>query len=115
MMAVGDTHDCVSWLSYNSINTTLFLKLLTTFLTRFSRGERQKYTGKKGRLTEYPTHNHQVMSLTHSPLSHQGGTVTRMKKTMEHEGHEGPVLLHWLIRKIPSYPNITILGNWFKT
>ena len=29
------------------LNTTFFLKPPTTFLTCFSRGERQKYTGKK--------------------------------------------------------------------
>ena len=39
-----------------------------------------------------------------------------MEKTCEkrrkQEGHDGPVLLHWLIGEIP---NITLLGNWFKT
>ena len=31
------------------------------------------------------------------------------------EGHDGPVLLHWLIREIPSNQALQILGNWFKT
>ena len=38
---------CVSWISHNIANTTLFPKPQTTFLTCFSRGKRQKYAGKK--------------------------------------------------------------------
>ena len=35
------------------------------------------------------------------------------KKTLwekEQEGHDGPVSLHWLIRKIPSYQTLQYLG-----
>ena len=46
-MAIGDTHDCVFWLSQTSANTTFFPKLQTTFLTCFCRGLRQKYVGKR--------------------------------------------------------------------
>ena len=31
------------------------------------------------------------------------------------EGHDGPVSLHWLIHKIPSYKTLQYLGKWFKT
>ena len=41
---------CVSWLSHTSTNTNFFPKPPTTFLTCFSKGERQKYAGKKFRL-----------------------------------------------------------------
>ena len=44
-MAVSDTH--VSWLSHTSTNITFFPKPPTSFLTYFSRGERQKYAGQK--------------------------------------------------------------------
>ena len=43
------------------------------FLTCFSRGERRIYAIKKVLLNWSRTHNHQVMSLTRSSLSHLGG------------------------------------------
>ena len=47
-----------------------FPKPPTTFLTCFCRDDRRKYAGKKSRLNRDRTHNHQVMSPTRSPLSH---------------------------------------------
>ena len=45
-MAVSDSHN-VSWLSHTCTNQTFFPKPPTTFVTRFSKGERQKYARKK--------------------------------------------------------------------
>ena len=36
-----------------------------------------------------------------------------MKKKKQ-EGHHGPVLLHWLIREIPSYKALQYLGIGLK-
>ena len=60
------------WLSHTCIITTFFPKPSTTFLTYFSRGERQKYAGKKVCLNQVsnskpPDHK------SSSPLSYQGG------------------------------------------
>ena len=49
-----------------------FPKPPTTFLTCFCRSERRKYAGKKSGLNWGSNSNHQVMSLTCSPLSHPG-------------------------------------------
>ena len=59
-----------SWLS--STNITFFPKPLTTFLSWLCRGERRQYPMKKVCHNQDWTHNHYVMSLTHSPLSHWG-------------------------------------------
>ena len=72
------TAKVISWqqvtLSHTSANTTFFSKLPTTFLTCFCRGARRKNTPERRfTSTMYQTHNHQVMSLTRSPLSHPGG------------------------------------------
>ena len=63
-------------LSHTSTNTNCFPKPPTPFLTCFSRGERRKYVGKYIASTESRIHNHQVMSLTHSQLSHPGGACS---------------------------------------
>ena len=64
-MAVVDTR--VSWLSHTSANTNFFPKPQTTFLTCFSRGERQKYAGKKFRLNRI---------LNSKPLGHESDILT---------------------------------------
>ena len=61
---------CVCWLSHTSTNTT-FSKPLTTFLICFSRGERQKYTGKKvclNRVSNSQPPGHESDTLTTEPL-----------------------------------------------
>ena len=60
-----------SWLSHTSTNTTFFTKPATIFLTCFG-GERRNTPQRKFASTGYRTHNHQVMSQTRLPLSHQG-------------------------------------------
>ena len=67
------THMC--FLAFSHLTQPFFPKPPTTFLTCFCKGERRKYAGKKSRLDRDRTHNHQVMSLTRSPLSHQGGAM----------------------------------------
>ena len=67
---------CVSRLAQTVITQLFFPKPPTTFLTCFCRGERRKYTGRKFASTGDQTHNHQVMSPTHSPLSHLGGATS---------------------------------------
>ena len=37
-----------------------------------------------------------------------------MLLTIEQEGHDGPVSLHWLISKIPSYQALQYLGIGLK-
>ena len=64
-MVIGDAR--VSWLSHTSTNTTFFPKPLTTFLTCFSRGKRQKYAGKKVCLN---------WVLNSQPPGHESGTLT---------------------------------------
>ena len=60
--------------SLTQVLTQLFFpKPPTNFFTCYCRGERRKYAGKKFRLIGDQTHNNQVMSPTHSPLSHPGG------------------------------------------
>ena len=72
IMAVVDTHVFLGFL-IPVLTQPFFLKPQTTFLTCFYRAERQKkYAGKKDCLN-CGSNNHQVMSLTHSPLSHPGG------------------------------------------
>ena len=70
----GDAH-CVSWLFDTSILLTqlFFPKPPTTFLICFCRGEKRKYAVRKVASTRNQTHNHQVISLTRSQLSHPGG------------------------------------------
>ena len=71
-MAVSDAHVFPCFLT--PVLTQLFFpKPPTTSLTCFCRGERQKYARQKIRLNRDRTHNHQVMSLTRSPLSHPSG------------------------------------------
>ena len=70
-MVVGDAHVFPCFLT-PVLTQLLFPKPPTTFLTCFCRGERQKYAWKKVCLNRDQTHNHQVMSLTRSPLSHLG-------------------------------------------
>ena len=73
-MAVGDAYVFPGFLT--PVLTQLFFrKPLTTFLTCFCRGERQKCVGKKSHLNRDRTQNHQVMSPTCSPLSHRGGAL----------------------------------------
>ena len=68
-MAVGDADVFPGFLT--PILTQLFFpKPPTTFLTEV-RGE--KMPERKAASTGDRTHNHQVMSLTRSPLSHPGG------------------------------------------
>ena len=70
-MAVGNAYMFPGFLT--PVLTQLFFpKPPTTFLTCFCRGERQKYARKKSRLNWDRTHNHQVTSPTHTPLSHPG-------------------------------------------
>ena len=68
-MAVGDAQVFPGFLT----------PVLTTFLTCFCRGERQKYARKEVRLTGDQTRNHQVMSPTRSPLSHPGGALNDLQ------------------------------------
>ena len=71
-MAVGDAHVFPGFLT--PVLTQLFFpKPATTFLTCFSRGERRNTPERKFASTGDRTHNRQVMSPTHSPLSHPGG------------------------------------------
>ena len=63
----------VSWFSHTSTNTTSFPKPKATFSHGFCRSERRIYPGKKVHLNWDQTHNHQVMSLTRSPMSYLGG------------------------------------------
>ena len=76
------TAKVISWQSVTHMFPCFLTPVLTqiffpkppnTFLACFCRGERQKYAGKKVASTGDRTHNHQVMSLTCSPLSHPGG------------------------------------------
>ena len=60
-----------------------FPKPPTTFLTCFCRGERRKFAERKTASTGDQTCNHQVMSLTCSPLSHPGGAPLSEKKNFE--------------------------------
>ena len=67
---------CVSWVSYTSINTAFFPKPPVTFLTCFSRGERQKHARKEVRLkrvwnSQPPGLEPDIMLTTETP----GGTV----------------------------------------
>ena len=65
-MAVGDTHVFPGFLT--PVQTQLFFpKPLTTFLTCFCRGERQKYAGKKSRLNR---------GSNSQPPGHESNTLT---------------------------------------
>ena len=75
-MVVSDAHVFPGFLT-PVLKQLFFPKPPTTFLTCFCRGERQKYAGKN--------HNHQVMSLTHSPLSLPGGAKSFLKTFSEKE------------------------------
>ena len=73
-MVVDDAHEFPGFLT--PVLTQLFFpKPPTTFLTCFCRGERQNTPERKVASTGDQTHNHQVMSLTRSPLSHPGGAT----------------------------------------
>ena len=69
-MEVADAHVFPGFLT--PVLTQLFFpKLLTTFLTCFSRGERQKYAGKKVRLIQESNSQpsgHESNMLTTEPL-----------------------------------------------
>ena len=71
-MAVVDAYVFPGFLT-PVLEQLFFPKPPTTFLTCFCRGKRRKYASKKVRLNGDQTHNHQVISLTRSPLNHTGG------------------------------------------
>ena len=77
---------CVSWLSYIRSNTTFFQKPLTTFLTCLCRGERENTPVRNFVSIRDQTHNHQVMSQTCSPLSHQDGASGWLEDGIVWEG-----------------------------
>ena len=69
------TYMCFPRVSHTSSNTTFFPKPLTTFLTCFSSGERQKYARKKVRLNwalNSQPPGHESDSLTTEPLGRAG-------------------------------------------
>ena len=72
---------CVSWLSHTSTNTT-FLSKATDYLL-FSHAsaevEGENMPERKVASTGDRTHNHQVMSPAHSPLSHLGQQRSLLK------------------------------------
>ena len=73
-MAVGDIHKLPGFLT--PVLTQLFFpKPSTTILACFSRGENTPE--RKFASTGDLTHNHQVMSLTCSPLNHQGRALDK--------------------------------------
>ena len=51
---------------------------------------------RKFALTRSPTHNHQVMSLTRSPLSHPGGAKEWTQKDNSHYSHNGEKILTYI-------------------
>ena len=72
---------CMCFLSFSHQYEHNFLFKATNYFSHkscFSRGVRRKYARKKYASTGYQTHNHQVMSLTRSPLSHPGGAGSRL-------------------------------------
>ena len=135
-MAVGDAYVFPGFLT-QVVTQLFFPKPPTTFLTCFCRGQRRKYAGKKCRFncgsnsqpsghesdtltTEPPgqglastgnqTHNHKVMSLTCSPLSHPGGAKTKSDKG---ENVDNPYLLllqhiAFLVTQNKSDPKIEV-------
>ena len=38
----------------------------------------------------------------------------KLDVSLKQEGHDGPISLHWLIRKIPSYQTLQYLGIGLK-
>ena len=85
-MAVGDAHVIPGFLT--PVLTQLFFpKPPTTFLTCFSRGERQKYAGKKVRLNQVsnsqpPAHESDTLT-TEPPRRGSGELTTQGKKAFE--------------------------------
>ena len=72
-MVVGDAHQSVSWLSHTSTNTISFQSHQLLFSYASAEVRSQNMPERKFVSTGSPTHNHQVMSPTRSPLSHSGG------------------------------------------
>ena len=68
-MAVSDANVFPGFLT-SVLRQLFFPKLLTTFFSEEVRGENTPE--RKFASTGHQTHNHQVMSLTHSPSSHPG-------------------------------------------
>ena len=80
-MAVGEAHVFTGFLT-PALTRIFFPKPPTTFLSCFCRGQRRKYAGRKFASTGDRTHNHQVMSPTRSPLSHLGGKLWFIVKSI---------------------------------
>ena len=76
IMAVGDAYVFPGFLT-PVITQLFFPKPATTFLTCYCRGESENSPDRKVFSTVDPTNNHQVMSLTCSPLSHLGRALYR--------------------------------------
>ena len=71
----GRWRTCVSWLSHTSANTTFLSKGTDYFSHMLLQSWEAKLPERKFASTGDQTHNHQVMSLTHSPLSNPSGVV----------------------------------------
>ena len=61
---------CLSMFSHNRTNTIFFSTTLTIFLNALTKVRDENTPERKFAWTGYGTRNHQVMSLTCSPLSH---------------------------------------------
>ena len=70
-MAVGDAHVFPGFLT--PVRTQLSFQSHRVLLSHAKAEVRGEKRWKESCLNGYPTHNHQVMSLTRSPLSYLGG------------------------------------------
>ena len=115
-MAVRDIRVCVkiSWLFHTNTNTTSFPKPLITFLTCFSRGERQKYTRKKVRLdwiSNSQPPGHEFDMLTTEPLGWAQVTMIPRKKAFENTVGKGENAIYQHFVLFPQYFCGSVIGK----
>ena len=69
---------------------------------------------KSGTVSKETVGHLNLQSLIHTYQNHSFKELNLYLRANTQEGHDGPVSLHWLIGKIPSYQTLQYMGIGLK-